>query len=423
MIGIAVSAPLEREDAIVREAARHGHRVAIRAASAADLIERLRARAADAEPRIDLVLVAADDRHANRDLVAACDERGLRLLVLADDAAERSRAHALGVHAVAWTDGFSGIEAQAGLDAHAASAAPPDRGRVVAVWGPAGSPGRTTASIALAAEIALLGGRVALVDADTTSAAVAPALGLLDESPGFAAAARLARAGSLTVDELDRIARPVPTMGGIIRVLTGIGRSSRWPELGGDRVAEVLERCRDWAGTTVVDVAASLERDEAISSDLFAPRRHAATLAALEHADDVVAIAGGDTVGVARLVRALPELQELVPQARVRVVVNKVRASAIGMAPEAAVQETLCRLAGVAPQACWPFDGRAADAALLEGRPLVDVAGRSRLRRRVQEFALSLIDADAVTAPTAPVSRASLRAARLPRGRWRPAAR
>ena len=35
MIGIAVSAPLEREDAIVREAARNGHRVAVRAATAA----------------------------------------------------------------------------------------------------------------------------------------------------------------------------------------------------------------------------------------------------------------------------------------------------------------------------------------------------------------------------------------------------
>lgn len=422
MIGIAVSAPLQREDEVVREAARHGHRVAIRAATAADLVERLEARAADAEPRVDLVLVAADDRHVNRDLVAACDERGLRLLVLADDGAERSRAHALGVDTVPWADGFAGIEARAGVQPEEIDAQP-SRGRVVAVWGPAGSPGRTTASIALAAELALLGKRVALVDADTTSAAVAPALGLLDESPGFAAAARLARAGSLTVDELDRIGRQVPTMGGALRVLTGIGRSSRWPELGGDRVTEVLERCRDWAEATVVDVAASLERDEAISSDLFAPRRHAATLAVLEHADDVVAIAGGDTVGIARLVRALPELLELVPQARVRVVVNKVRASAIGLAPEAAVQETLRRLAAVTPEACWPFDGRAADAALLEGRPLVDVAGRSRLRRRVQEFAGALVGAEGAAPAREPPSRASLRAAERPRRRWLPALR
>ncbi|WP_405217685.1 CpaE family protein [Agrococcus sp. Ld7] len=422
MIGIAVSAPLEREDEIVREAARHGHRVAIRAATAADLIERLDARPADAEPRIDLVLVAAGDRHATRDLVAACDERGLRMLVIADDGAERSRAHALGVDAVSWSDGFGAIEAR--VDAPPdATAAQRSRGRVVAIWGPGGAPGRTTAAIALASEFALLGKRVALIDADTTSASVAPALGLLDESPGFAAAARLARAGSLTVDELDRIARSVPTMGGAVRVLTGIGRASRWPELGGDRVTEVLERCRDWVEMTVVDVAASLERDEAISSDLFAPRRHAATLAVLEHADEIVVIAGGDTVGIARLVRTLPELRELVPQARLRVVVNKVRATAMGIAPEAAVQETLRRLAAVTPEACWPFDGRAADAALLEGRPLVDVAGRSRLRRRVQELAGRLAETGGVAEPTEPASRASLRAAERPRRRWMPALR
>lgn len=417
MIGIAVSAPLDREDAIVREAARHGHRVAIRAAAATDLIERLGARAGDAEPRIALVLVVADDRHLTRDLVDACDRRGTRLLALADDAAERARAQTLGVDAVAWADGFAAIEAKAQPSAGSEPEPVRARGRVIAVWGPAGSPGRTTAAIALAAELALLVQRVALVDADTTSASVAPALGLLDESPGFAAAARLARAGSLTVDELDRICQQVPSMGGSVRVLTGIGRSSRWPELGGDRVAEVLARCRDWADVTVVDVAASIERDEEISSDLFAPRRHAATLAVLEGADEVVVVAGGDAVGIARLVRELPQLRELVPQARLRVVVNKVRASAIGLAPERAVHETLRRLAAVTPDACWPFDGRAADAALLEGRPLVDVAGRSRLRRRVQELATALLPSEA--AP----SRASLREAERPRRRRSPALR
>jgi MinD-like ATPase involved in chromosome partitioning or flagellar assembly len=416
VIGIAVSAPLEREDAIVREAARHGHRVAVRAATAADLVERLAARSADAEPRIDLVLVVADARHASRQLVDACDERGLRLVALADDDAERARARTLGLEAVSWSDGFGAVEA-AVIPTVGEPAIERPRGRIVAVWGPAGAPGRTTAAIALAAELVLLDQRVALVDADTTSAAIAPALGLLDESPGFAAAARLARAGSLTVDELDRIAQSVPTMGGVVRVLTGIGRASRWPELGPDRVTEVLARCRDWADATVVDVASSLERDEEISSDLFAPRRHAATIASLEAADDVVVVAGGDPVGVARLVRALPELRDVAPQARPRVVVNKVRPGATGVAPERAVVETLRRLAQVTPEACWPFDGRAADAALLEGRPLVDVAGRSRLRRRVQELAAALVPQQA------PVSRAALRAAERPRRSWRAALR
>ena len=133
--------------------------------------------------------------------------------------------------------------------------------------------------------------------------------------------------------------------------------------------------------------------------------------------DELVVVGGGDAVGVARLVRSLPEARELAPQARCRVIVNKVRAAAIGLAPERAVHETLRRLAQVTPEACWPFDGRAADVALLEGRPLVDVAGRSRLRRRVQELAVALAPAEA------PASRASLRAAERPRRRWLPALR
>ena len=113
MIGIAVSAPLEREDRIVREAARHGHRVVIRAATAEDLAERLAARAADAEPRVDLVVVVADGTHASRGLVEACDGLGLRIVALAADAAERARASTLGIDAVAEEAGFAAIEAAA----------------------------------------------------------------------------------------------------------------------------------------------------------------------------------------------------------------------------------------------------------------------------------------------------------------------
>ena len=148
------------------------------------------------------------------------------------------------------------------------------------MWGPAGAPGRTTTAIALAAELAAAGLRVALVDADTIGAAVAPSLGLLDEAPGLAAACRLAAAGALTGAELDRVAQRYRCARGELLVLTGIGRPARWPELSADRVTKVLEQCRSWADHTVVDTGFNLEADEEIVSDLFAPRRNAATLAA-----------------------------------------------------------------------------------------------------------------------------------------------
>jgi len=75
---------------------------------------------------------------------------------------------------------------------------PVTRGAVIAVWGPAGAPGRTSLAIAIAGELAASGHSVALADADTHGAAIAPSLGLLDEAPGFAAACRLAGTNALT---------------------------------------------------------------------------------------------------------------------------------------------------------------------------------------------------------------------------------
>ena len=72
------------------------------------------------------------------------------------------------------------------------SAAP---GRVVAVHGPAGAPGRTTLAIGLAAEHAHRGDPSVLVDADPHGGAVAQHLGVLDEVSGLLAAARLVNAG------------------------------------------------------------------------------------------------------------------------------------------------------------------------------------------------------------------------------------
>ena len=72
---------------------------------------------------------------------------------------------------------------------------PPGGGRVLAVWGPAGAPGRTTVAVAVAAELAARGRRTTLVDADPYGGAVAQQLGILDEVSGLLAAARLAAGG------------------------------------------------------------------------------------------------------------------------------------------------------------------------------------------------------------------------------------
>ncbi len=277
--------------------------------------------------------------------------------------------------------------------------------RVIAVWGPAGAPGRTTIAIGLAAELAGRGLPVCLVDADTYGGAIAPALGLLDESPGFAAACRLAGSGSLTADELDRVAQRAPlgsTLRGThgeLRVLTGIGRPHRWPELSAERVTSVLEECRAWRPIVVVDTGFNLETDEELSSDLLAPRRNAATIAALRAADDVVAVGTADPLGLARLLRTYPDLLDVVLTTSVRVVVNRVRSSVLGLDPAGQVRQTLDRFGGVSDAVLIDDDPHAADAALLTARSVVDAAPRSALRAGIAELA----DVLEVTERPAPV--------------------
>jgi MinD-like ATPase involved in chromosome partitioning or flagellar assembly len=282
---------------------------------------------------------------------------------------------------------------------------------VLAVWGPAGAPGRTTVAINLATELAASGKTVALVDADTHSASIAPVLGMLDEAPGFAAACRLAGHNGLSLAELDRIRQPYAVPGGTLNVLTGIPRASRWPEISTDRVSRTIAACRDWADYVLLDTGFSLENDEEISSDLFAPRRNAATLAALRSADRVVAVGAADPIGLARYLRAYPDLLELVDDRPVLAVINKVRASVVGLNPNGQVRATLQRFGGIQDAVLIPADDKGTDAALLAGRALRDVSPRSPALG-----AISRLVTDRILPPVVAVSgRRALRRRRVVR--------
>jgi hypothetical protein len=405
-VGLALSAT--DSDRMSAEAQRYGHRVVAESADADALAPQIAAT----KPAV--VIAAASAPHLSSRLVAACDAHGVRLVVVGDSARERRFAAGLGVvdpvpGPPAWTllTPGSGIPIASAPPSTTITLPPPspssheaaeettlrpprrvvERGSVVVVWGPGGAPGRTSLAIALAGELAATGVSVALADADTHGAAVAPSLGLLDEAPGFAAACRLAGTGSLTTAELDRVAS---THRGGFRVLTGIGRPARWPELTAERVGGVLDAVRGWAGVTIVDVAASLEQDEELVSDVAAPRRNAATIEALRRADRIVAVGAADPVGLARLLRGHSELLDHVTPDRVTVVVNKVRSGTIGLDPAAQVRSTLERFGGVAPAHLVPWDPAGFDAALLSGRSLPEAAPRSPARAVIRKLAVDL---------------------------------
>ena len=265
------------------------------------------------------------------------------------------------------------------------------RGRVIAVWGPTGAPGRTTVAVHLAAALGEPGAPSILVDADTYGACVAQTLAVLDEAPGLAAAARAADQGVLDRAALSRLA-PLVQPG--MRVLTGLPRADRWPELREHAVADVLAQCPLLAEWTVVDTGFCLERDEELSYDTSAPRRNGATLASVAAADIVVVVGSADSIGLQRLVRALDEIRAhtAVP---VRVVVNRVRTGSIGRDPERRIRDSLLRFAGVQQVHLVPEDREALDAALLHGRTLSETKPSSPAYRAVLALAGELSGAPA----------------------------
>jgi Flp pilus assembly CpaE family ATPase len=346
----------------------------------------------------DVVLVSAGVRAFDGPALHQLRSHGVAVagvVAPGDDVGER-RLRQLGLDVVVRAD-LPSHELDDALDTlqpesrHVPPSTAPDRvitqepGRVVVVWGPTGAPGRTTVAVNLAAELAAWTPTL-LVDLDTWGSSIAQSLGLLDEAPGIAAAARAADHGTLDVLTLARVA-PQVTEG--LRVLTGIPRAQRWTELRAPSVTQVLTVARRLAAVVVVDCGFAVEDDEELSYDTVAPRRNAATLCALEAADDLLVTGAADPVGLQRLVRAVQDLDGL-DAPRPRVVVNKVRASAVGSRPERRIAEALARFAGLEDLTHLPWDQTSLDAAMLAGTTLREAAPQSPLRRAVLDLAAGL---------------------------------
>ncbi|MBG6059520.1 MinD-like ATPase involved in chromosome partitioning or flagellar assembly [Cryobacterium sp. MP_M5] len=428
MATLALALPRRTEDRLLADIVEHGHAIVARAATVPDLLDVL------SESAPDVVIAGAARGTLGAELIAACDANGVRLIALAETDADRRHAVGLGLFEVldasaAWSEIQPLIVGGIVIPSRIEDPSPPvavsrtgsartgsartgtartgsmRTGSVIAVWGPAGSPGRTTLAINIAAEIAAAGHTVVLADIDTYSGSVAPTLGMLDEAPGFAAACRLAGSDSLTRSELERIAQRYASPSGAFWVLTGIGRPSRWPELSGERVTRTIDALRHWVDYVVLDTGFSLESDEEISSDLFAPRRNAATLAGLRECDHVVACGLADPVGMSRFLRAWVDLAEVITTDRVSVVMNRVRSSAVGLDPRGQVVQALRRFGGIESAVLVPQDQQGADAAVLAGRTLRDAAPKSPARVRIRRFVRAELLPVPAQAPTGPRAR------------------
>jgi MinD-like ATPase involved in chromosome partitioning or flagellar assembly len=343
-------------------------------------------------PGFDLAAVDHLTQHGVRAVTVVADERGM------------VRAGRMGVRSTVRVDDLEALPETITSDhepvpepapvADAPAPMAPTVGRVVAVWGPAGAPGRTTVAITLAAVLGRRS-RTTLVDADPCGGTVAQALGVLDEVSGLLSAARLAGSGMLE----ERFAGVQRAFDERFTVVTGLPRPDRWAEVRPGTV-ELLAEVAGRQGHVVIDTGSSLDDDDLGGR----PGRSRLTLAALDVADEVVVVGTADPVGLSRLARALVDLRERSPLARVRVVVNRMRPT-IGWS-ERDVTQMLSDFARPVGLHFLPEDRPNADRALVTGRTLLETAADSPLTVAIGRLADALVPPPE---PARPRARGGLR--------------
>jgi MinD-like ATPase involved in chromosome partitioning or flagellar assembly len=260
---------------------------------------------------------------------------------------------------------------------HLGAAPATETGRVLAVWGPAGAPGRTTVAAGLADELSASGGPVVLVDADPYGGTVAQHLGVLDEISGLLAVARMANVGTLDDAAFARSCRRVADR---VDVLTGLPRADRRVEVRPDVMTTVLATAAR-AGDVVVDCGFCLEdADVPLARDRI-------TLDALATADEVLVVGSAEPSGLARLARGLVELRDVVPATPVRVLVNRMRPT-LGWSERDIVGMVEGYVRPVAVH-FLPEDRSGVDRALVAGRLLSEL-GESRLRSALAEVVAAM---------------------------------
>jgi Flp pilus assembly CpaE family ATPase len=358
--------------------------------------------AAAGRPGVDAVVVSDSVRHLDRDAVRTLHRGGLRVVVLASTdthsghgAGPVPRARRLGADAEVGSDPDDVLTALRSplppVAPEPADASPASqgeagaRGELVAVWGPIGSPGRTTTAVTLADEAARLGVSALLADADTYGASIALRLGLLDDLSGLAAACRAAGVGRLDPATLARAAQQLPTG---LRVLTGLPRVDRWSELRPAALDEVWSVSRSLAALTVVDVGFGLEHDPEADFDPTVPERDGAARSTLAAADTVVCVARSDPAGMVRLLRALPDVRAVAPTARLQVVVVTASGGRRGHGPD--VRRLLADRAAIHDPVVVPDDRTAVDAACWAGATLAEQAPASPARLVLADLAARL---------------------------------
>jgi len=189
------------------------------------------------------------------------------------------------------------------------AASPVEEGKIFAVWGPPGSPGRTTLAVTLAGELSLTHQAVVVIDADPIAPSIALLLGLEGGESGLVRALRAARIDSPEVAALLHGAVEYRGSRTRFQVLSGSVSLEGDADFGSLAWGRVLTTLKKAGYKVVVDVGPGFGpgsgRDDTATELL---RR--AVITAVECADHLWIISHSSSLGVSRCVRGWSALSE-----------------------------------------------------------------------------------------------------------------
>jgi MinD-like ATPase involved in chromosome partitioning or flagellar assembly len=256
-------------------------------------------------------------------------------------------------------------------------------GASICVWGPAGSPGKSTLAANLACELALAGNSVILLDLDTYSPAQSDLFGLVDHPPGLASAARLLAQDRLDQEQIRRLSAHFEVGEGHLSILTGLSSAARWPEISSEKTEGLISCASDYFDFVIVDVASHLE--SAVRQVGGVVDRNVASRSAISKCTLTIGIIAADPIGVRRFLDSADAVTGLA--SNLVLIANRLRTSVLGSDAKNQVKDTIQQFAGLDVATFIPADYESCDRALLEMVPLAMLKRSSPARQAIAQFA------------------------------------
>jgi MinD-like ATPase involved in chromosome partitioning or flagellar assembly len=255
-------------------------------------------------------------------------------------------------------------------------------GRLIAVWGPKGAPGRTTIAIELAAELSSAERSTLLIDGDPYGGDVLQLLGIAEELPTIVWAARMAAKDELDAARLAIDLRRAGRVGPIL--LPGLPRAELWADVSEYGWQQLMTVARAAFRRTVCDVGFCLEANVTPYQNGAAGRNRMAR-EAVRNADHVVAVCRADPVGIKNFLWSFDEVKELVDHDTIVVVANRVRSG-----HEREVGNIIKRYLGKRPAAYVPDRPQDVARAVMAGVPIKTTRAGSDISVAIRGLAASL---------------------------------